>query len=262
MGRALVGLLMLLIAACSGKPAPPSERTAPDADERALREWFHPRSASPMTDEGRAITGSVPRTPPIPFPPGDPFARADLGQGPILSRTLAARRSALTPLIDAIALSEGVDPALVHAVITQESGYHPQARSPAGAVGLMQLMPTTGVRFGVSSAERADPATNVRAGVRYLKWLIRRFHGALPLALAGYNAGEGAVQKYGNQVPPYRETQNYVRLVLAYYASYRQRRQALALEPRANAYRLERASDHPAEEPRDRLREASDWGVQ
>ena len=262
MGRALVGLCVVLIAACSGKPAPPSGQTAPDADERALREWFHPRSASPLTDEGRAITGRVPRTPAIPRPPGDPRAAAHPGAGPGLSRTLAARRSALTPLIDAIALSEGVDPALVHAVITQESGYHPRARSPAGAVGLMQLMPATGGRFGLSSAQRADPAQNVRAGVRYLKWLIRRFNGALPLALAGYNAGEGAVQKYGNQVPPYRETQNYVRIVLAHYAGYRQRRQALALETRSNAYRLERASGHPAEEPRDRLREASDWGVQ
>ncbi|HOW61176.1 MAG TPA: lytic transglycosylase domain-containing protein [Candidatus Contendobacter sp.] len=262
MGRALVGLCVVLIAACSGKPAPPSGQTAPDADERALREWFHPRSASPLTDEGRAITGRVPRTPAIPRPPGDPRAAAHPGAGPGLNRTLAARRSALTPLIDAIALSEGVDPALVHAVITQESGYHPHARSPAGAVGLMQLMPATGVRFGVARAARADPAQNVRAGVRYLKWLIRRFHGALPLALAGYNAGEGAVQKYGHQVPPYRETQQYVRLVLANYAGYRRRRQALALEPRANAYRLERARGHPAAEPRDRRRDFSDWGVQ
>ncbi len=70
----------------------------------------------------------------------------------------------------------------------------------------------------IARAERADPATNVRAGVRYLKWLIRRFHGALPLALAGYNAGEGAVQKYGNQVPPYRETQQYVRRVIHHLA--------------------------------------------
>ena len=256
MGRALVGLWVLLMVACSGKPAPPSERSAADADERALRAWFHPRSSSPITDQGQAITGHVPRTAPIPFPPGDRFAA-----GPVWSRTLAARRSALTPLIDAIALSEGVDPALVHAVITQESGYHPRARSPAGAVGLMQLMPATGGRFGLSSAQRADPAQNVRAGVRYLKWLIRRFNGALPLALAGYNAGEGAVQKYGHQVPPYRETQHYVRLVLANYASNRQRRQALVLEPRAKTYRLERASGHPAEEPRDRRRDASDWGV-
>ena len=262
MGRALVGLFVLLIAACSDKPAPPSGRTAPGADERALREWFHPRSASPMTDEGQAITGRVPRTPPIPFPPGDPFAAAGLGPGPVLSRTLAARRSALTPLIDAIALSEGVEPALVHAVITQESGYRPHVRSPAGAVGLMQLMPATGVRFGLSSAARADPAQNVRAGVRYLKWLIRRFNGALPLALAGYNAGEGAVQKYGHQVPPYRETQQYVRLVLVHYARYRQRQRDLVMEPPATAYRLERASGHPAAEPRDRLRDASDWGVQ
>ena len=262
MGRALVGLWVLLIAACSGKPAPPSERTATDADERALREWFHPRSPSPMTDEGQAIAGSVPRTLPIPFPPGDPFAAARLGKGPVLSRTLAARRSALAPLIDAIALSEGVDPALVHAVSTQESGYNLRALSPKGAVGLMQLMPATGARFGVSSIQRADPVQNLRAGVRYLKWLIQRFNGSIPLAVAGYNAGEGAVQKYGNQVPPYRETQNYVRVVLAHYTRYRQRRRDLALETRPNAYRLERASGHPAEEPRDRLRDFSDWGIQ
>lgn len=262
MGRALVGLWVLLIAACSGKPAPPSEPSATDADEWVLREWFQPRSPSPMTDQGQAITGRVPRTSPIPFPPGDRFAAAGLGTAPVLRRTLAARRSALSPLIDAIALSEGVDPALVHAVITQESGYHPRARSPAGAVGLMQLMPATGMRFGLSRAERADPAQNIRAGVRYLKWLIRRFNGVLPLALAGYNAGEGAVQKYSNQIPPYRETQQYVRRVLAYYASDRQRRQALVWEPRVHRYRLERASAHPAEEPRDRLRDASDWGIQ
>jgi len=263
MGRWVVYLLVLLIAACSGKPAPPSERAAADPpDERALREWFHPHSPSPMTHEGKALTGSVPPPPPIPFPPGDPFARAGLGQGPTLRTAQSVRRTVLTPLIDAIALSEGVDPALVHAVITQESGYHLRALSPKGAVGLMQLMPATGARFGVSSIQRADPAQNIRAGVRYLKWLIQRFNGSIPLAVAGYNAGEGAVQEYGNQVPPYRETQQYVRVVLAHYTRYRQRRRDLALETRPNAYRLERASGHPAEAPRDRLRDFSDWGIQ
>ena len=155
-----------------------------------------------------------------------------------------------------------MDSALVHAVITQESGYNPRALSPKGAVGLMQLMPATGARFGVSSIQRANPAQNLRAGVRYLKWLIQRFNGSIPLAVAGYNAGEGAVQKYGNQVPPIGKP----RITCA--SSWRitpatgSAGGIFTLETRPNAYRLERASGHPAEEPRDRLRDFSDWGIQ
>ena len=89
-----------------------------------------------------------------------------------------------------------------------ESAYDPQALSRAGAMGLMQLMPGTAQRYGVSNAW--DPVQNLDGGARYLRDLLKMFNQDLRLALAGYNAGEGAVQKYGNQIPPYRETQNYV----------------------------------------------------
>jgi len=126
-----------------------------------------------------------------------------------------------TPLINQMARREGLDPALAHAVIAAESAYRPGARSPKGAVGLMQLMPATAERFGVPRGQRHDPEANLRAGLRYLKWLIAYFDGDLRLALAGYHAGEGAVQKYGNRIPPYPETQDYVRKVTGYLAQQR-----------------------------------------
>jgi len=148
---------------------------------------------------------------------------------------VSAQQRRLTPLIDAIALSEGVEPTLVYAVISQESGYNPRAGSPAGALGLMQLMPATAARYGLTPNDRYDPAKNVRAGIRYLKFLSRQFNGQLDLILAGYNAGEGAVQKYGNRIPPYRETQDYVRKVKGYLALYRQRRRHRAVGTVATA---------------------------
>ena len=99
----------------------------------------------------------------------------------------------------------GVDPRFIHAVIKQESRYDPKAVSPAGAQGLMQMMPATAQRFGLK--DPFDAAANVEAGTKYLKWLLERFDGDVSLALAGYNAGEGAVDKYKG-VPPYGETQN------------------------------------------------------
>jgi soluble lytic murein transglycosylase-like protein len=108
----------------------------------------------------------------------------------------------------------GIDPRFIHAVIWQESKYKPQALSHAGAQGLMQLMPATARRFGC--ADPSDMAANVDAGTKYLSWLLKRFNGDVTLALAGYNAGEGAVDKY-NGVPPYNETQNYVRKIVAKY---------------------------------------------
>lgn len=101
----------------------------------------------------------------------------------------------------------GLSPHLVHAVVKTESAYRTSALSPAGAVGLMQLMPATAKRFGVTN--RKDPAQSLRGGTTYLAWLLKRYKGNLQLALAGYNAGEGAVDKY-NGIPPYRETRNYV----------------------------------------------------
>ncbi|MDT5270447.1 MAG: hypothetical protein QOH49_2633 [Acidobacteriota bacterium] len=110
----------------------------------------------------------------------------------------------------------GVDPYLVYCVIRQESGFHTGATSAVGAMGLMQLMPGTAARYGVSNPY--DPAQSIMGGTRYLANLLSLFGGRVDLALAGYNAGEGAVMKYGRRVPPYAETQNYVRTIGARYA--------------------------------------------
>jgi soluble lytic murein transglycosylase-like protein len=110
--------------------------------------------------------------------------------------------------------SNGVDPRLVHAVIWQESKYKNGAVSHVGAQGLMQLMPATAKRFGCEDA--SDAESNVNAGVKYLRVLLKRFDGDVTLALAGYNAGEGNVDKYEG-VPPFGETQNYVRVITGRY---------------------------------------------
>ena len=119
----------------------------------------------------------------------------------------------------------GIDYELLQALIATESGFDAGAVSPKGAVGLMQIMPATAERYGVTSDRKAavekkltDPRLNVRTGTRYLRDLIRMFPGQLELALAAYNAGEGAVQRAGNRIPNYRETQNYVKTVLQLYA--------------------------------------------
>jgi soluble lytic murein transglycosylase-like protein len=108
----------------------------------------------------------------------------------------------------------GVRAELVHAVIQAESSYNPKAVSHAGAVGLMQLMPATAKRFGVSNSK--NPRQNIDGGVRYLKFLLGYFNNNLKLALAGYNAGENAVVKHGRKIPPYRETRRYVTKVMKY----------------------------------------------
>ncbi len=109
----------------------------------------------------------------------------------------------------------GIDPLLIYSQMHQESAFKKRARSHKGASGLMQLMPATARRFGVTKIY--DPKQNIEAGVRYMRWLLNKFNGDVVLALAGYNAGEGAVMKYGYQVPPYRETREYVRRITARY---------------------------------------------
>ncbi len=121
----------------------------------------------------------------------------------------------------AAASENNVDPALIHAVISAESGYNPFARSRQGAAGLMQLMPETARRFGARN--RLDPGQNIRAGVRYLRMLMDLFDNDLELVLAAYNAGENAVIRFGHRVPPYSETMIYVPRVLEYYKRYRAR---------------------------------------
>jgi soluble lytic murein transglycosylase-like protein len=105
----------------------------------------------------------------------------------------------------------GVDPYFIYCVIQQESGFSSKALSVKGAQGLMQLMPGTAARYGVMNA--SDPEQNIRGGTRYLKDLLQLFHGRIDLVLAGYNAGEGTVIKYGQTIPPYKETEDYVRLI-------------------------------------------------
>ena len=107
---------------------------------------------------------------------------------------------------------------LLHAIISAESGYNPEAVSRAGAVGLMQLMPATASRYGVK--DRKDPIDSIRGGARYFRYLLDLFDNDIRLALAAYNAGENAVIKYGRRIPPYRETQNYVKRVLKFYEEY------------------------------------------
>jgi soluble lytic murein transglycosylase-like protein len=130
-----------------------------------------------------------------------------------------ANRRKLSQAIARIAAQYRLDPHLIHAVISAESGFNPNAVSPAGAQGLMQLMPATARRFGVTNT--FDPIANMHGGARYLRWLLNLFKNNVSLALAGYNAGENAVIKYGYKIPPYKETQTYVPRVLGFYQHYR-----------------------------------------
>lgn len=123
------------------------------------------------------------------------------------------------PLVEQAAREHQIDRALLQAVIAAESGYDPYAISRKGAAGLMQLTPETARRYGVRNLY--DPAENIRGGAQYLRDLMRRFNNDLSLALAAYNAGEDTIVRYGNRVPPYRETRQYVPRVMDLYQRYR-----------------------------------------
>ena len=172
-------------------------RIAPDAQE--IGEWEQVAAAEPT---GVIASGTS-------QPPSE--------GGAILTLRPRSYSTSHDALISQVAIRYSIDPLLLHAVIKQESGYRSSIRSHAGAVGLMQIMPGTGRMLGVQSQNLTDPASNVDAGARLLRQLHGRFSGNFDLVLAAYNAGEGAVKKYGNTIPPYRETQNYVRSVKAHY---------------------------------------------
>lgn len=150
-------------------------------------------------------------------PPGTRRVSAMLDRPVRLGRT----GSAFDRHILASARAYRIDPLFLHAIIGQESTYRPQALSHAGARGLMQIMPGTGARFGVETTALYDPATNIDTGARLLKSLQKRYGRDFNLILAAYNAGEGAVARHGNAVPPYRETQDYVVKVMGRYATLR-----------------------------------------
>jgi soluble lytic murein transglycosylase-like protein len=169
-------------------------------------------------------TDAPPRVTPVTLPApaeapgasGDHWAAAT-GHAPL--GPAGERVLALAPTLSAAARAHGLDPLLLHAIAHVESRHRADAISPAGARGLMQVMPATARRFGVTDPTRTllDPQTNVDASAAYLRALMRRFDDDLRLVVAAYNAGEGAVEKHGRDVPPYAETQAYVRDVLALY---------------------------------------------
>ncbi len=166
----------------------------------AIRRRVEAIAAGPG-EPGRAFTAALNAS----------FERHDAGAASGVSR------AAIDRIICASAAEFGVDPALVQAVVYNESAFDPGATSGAGARGLMQLMPATAASLGVSDAY--DPAQNVRGGTRYLRGLLDRFHD-VALAVAAYNAGPAAVERYGG-IPPYVETRNYVRGVLVRYRALR-----------------------------------------
>ena len=128
--------------------------------------------------------------------------------------TFKNSRENIENLIEKYAAKNNLDPDFIKAVVKQESGFNPDAKSKCGAMGLMQLIPQTAKGLGVVDA--FDPEQNIKGGVKYLKSMLNRFNNDPKLALAAYNAGPGAVQKYGD-IPPYRETQNYVKNIMSSY---------------------------------------------
>lgn len=202
----------LTLRQCPGLAEPPKPHRASQLD------LYDRGSVSiTMSDDDPALA-PAPRTPsiqpllPAPLPQPNPQLTS-----PGTKRDIQ-RIAAVAPAVTAAAQAHGVDPLLLHAVAHVESRHNAAAVSPAGARGLMQVMPATGKRFGVSDEGRLfDAHTNLHASAAYLRNLSARYDNNLPLVLAAYNAGEGAVDKYGRNVPPYAETQAYVRDVLAIY---------------------------------------------
>ena len=138
----------------------------------------------------------------------------DIGQRP----SIITNKVRYDRMVNAVANTYGLESALLHAVISVESRYSPNAVSKKGALGLMQLMPVIAKRYGVT--DPLDPVQNLHGGAKYLRYLLKKYNNDRSLALAAYNAGERVVAKYGNRIPPFRETTNYVPRVLKYYRQY------------------------------------------
>jgi membrane-bound lytic murein transglycosylase B len=169
------------------------------------------RTGGEVTCDLSLIERIVPDEVPHPDPVDEARAQAAAAEPPASAKTAELRDTVYQGLIAAAAEAHGVDPLLVQALIQVESNYRPRARSSKGAMGLMQLLPSVAREYKVKNAY--DPAANIDAGVRKLKSLIETMQGDLSLALAAYNAGEGAVARFKG-IPPYRETRNYVSRIL------------------------------------------------
>lgn len=188
------------------------------------------RGAAPANPGAEAAEAAEAAGRATPAEGGPVSAGASYGSSPYAMRLAShiegtAGYQLARPLLQEAARTHRIDEELLKALIATESGFDPQAVSPKGAIGLMQVMPATAERFGVSGDPRqpierklAEPATNIRTGTRYLRFLLNLFPNQIELALAAYNAGEGAVQRAGNRIPNFKETQNYVRTVMQLYA--------------------------------------------
>ncbi|HEX6023659.1 MAG TPA: lytic transglycosylase domain-containing protein [Solirubrobacter sp.] len=183
-----IGQLQAMLAAAAGAPTQPTTSSFSSALSTATAAPAAVAPTATTTPTASATTSTLPA--------GTPFAAE----------------------ITAAAQANGLDPALLAGLIKQESGFNPNAGSPAGARGLTQLMPGTAAGLGVTNV--LDPAQSINGGAKYLKQQLDAFGGDVALALAAYNAGPGAVKRFGG-IPPYAETQNYVRIVQANAASYR-----------------------------------------
>src|SRR5262245_42559522 len=160
------------------------------------------RSGGEITCDSSAVARIAPDEVPYPEP------EVEAAAAPVE----AAAEVPYGAIIDKFAAEQGVDAKLVRALVQVESAYQPRARSPKGAMGLMQLMPATARQYGV--ADPYDPTSNIEAGIKHLKSLLQRFPKSIALALAAYNAGEAAVLRF-NAIPPYTETRNYVSRILS-----------------------------------------------
>jgi soluble lytic murein transglycosylase-like protein len=153
---------------------------------------------------------------------------------------ISSGNAAIDSLVQEAASLNGLDPCLILSLMRAESSFNRNAVSIKGASGLMQLMPETATRFGVKNI--FDPRENVLGGTKYLRWLLDRFNGDVRLALAGYNAGEGAVEFYGYRIPPFLETQNYVRTIYTRYSTIH-----LGSLPAAPAVEATKPAEQPGE---------------
>ena len=208
--------------ACATEPSPP----AAPALAQQMAMYSLPTARGPLGPRTQTI---------VPLNAQPLRARSAPSRRATTARAPAGLPVALAPLVDRAAQAHDIDPLLLHAIARVESRHQPRAVSHAGAHGLMQVIVPTARRFGVSQAsELHDPQTNLLVSARYLKTLQQRFGNDLPLVLAAYNAGEGAVEKHGRRIPPYRETQGYVRKVLAEYGLLRRVSASRALEDAAS----------------------------
>jgi soluble lytic murein transglycosylase-like protein len=204
MSKTALAILVLLLAAVGASAqqrplSPPARPPVPLTNEDQER-----ARAEELARKNAADAAALQRATPIKVPA-------------ILSgHHISSGNAAIDSVVQEAATQNGLDPCLILSIMRAESSFNRSAISVKGAMGLMQLMPATASRFGVKNI--FDPRENVLGGSRYLRWLLDRFSGDVRLALAGYNAGEGAVEFYGYRVPPFLETQNYVRVIYSRYS--------------------------------------------